>query len=42
LGRVHDGDKLEIRASVPLLSSVIEYEIFSTNLALSGSISLVQ
>ena len=42
LGRVHDGDKLKIRASVPLASSVIEYEIFSSNLALSGSIALAQ
>jgi len=42
LGRVHDGDKLKIHASVPLASSVIEYEIFSSNLALSGSIALVQ
>ena len=40
LGRVHDGDKLKIRASVPLASSVIDYEIFSSNLALSGSITL--
>ncbi|MEH6559208.1 MAG: hypothetical protein V7708_15535 [Oceanicoccus sp.] len=42
LGRVHNGDKLKIRASVPLSSSTIEYEIFSSNLALSGSIVLVQ
>jgi hypothetical protein len=42
LGRVRDGDKLKIRASVPLASSVIEYEIFSSNLALSGSIALAQ
>jgi len=42
LGRVHDGDKLKIHASVPLASSVIEYEIFSSNLALSGSIALAQ
>ena len=42
LGRVHNGDKLKIRASVPLASSVIEYEIFSSNLALSGSIALAQ
>ena len=42
LGRVHNGDKLKIRASVPLSSSSIEYEIFSSNLALSGSIVLVQ
>jgi hypothetical protein len=42
LGRVRDGEKLKIRASVPLASSVIEYEIFSSSLALSGSIALVQ
>jgi hypothetical protein len=42
LGRVHEADKLKILASVPLASSVLEYEIFSSNLALSGSIALVQ
>lgn len=42
LGRVKDADNLKISASVPLASSVIEYEIFSANLALSGSIALVQ
>ena len=42
LGRVHDGNKLKIHASVPLASAVIEYAIFSSNLALSGSIALVQ
>ena len=42
LGRVIDGEKLKIRASVPLTCSAIEYEIFSSNLALSGSIGLVQ
>lgn len=42
LGRVHSGDKLKIRASVPLASTEIEYEIFTSNLALSGSIELVQ
>ena len=42
LGRVLESEKLEIRASVPLSCSVIEYEIFSSNLALSGSIGLVR
>jgi len=42
LGRVIDGEKLKIRASVPLTCSSIEYEIFSSNLALSGSIGLAQ
>jgi hypothetical protein len=42
LGRVIDGEKLKIRASVPLTCSAIEYEIFSSNLALSGSIGLAQ
>jgi len=42
LGRVLEREKLEIRASVPLSCSVIEYEIFSSNLALSGSIGLLQ
>lgn len=42
LGRVLESEKLEIRASVPLSCSVIEYEIFSSNLALSGSIGLLQ
>ncbi|MEH6517202.1 MAG: carboxypeptidase-like regulatory domain-containing protein [Halioglobus sp.] len=42
LGRVIDGEKLKIRASVPLTSSSIEYEIFSANLSLSGSIGLAQ
>ena len=42
LGRVQDAENLKIRASIPLASSVIEYEIFSSNLALSGSLALVQ
>lgn len=42
LGRVHEGDTLKIRASVPLASSTIQYEIFSSNLAMSGSIALTQ
>ena len=42
LGRVLEREKLEIRASVPLSCSVIEYEIFSSNLALTGSIGLLQ
>lgn len=42
LGRVQDSENLKIRASVPLASSSIEYEIFSSNLALNGSIVLVQ
>lgn len=40
LGRVVDGEKLKIRASIPLACSTIEYEIFSSNLALNGSIGL--
>jgi hypothetical protein len=42
LGQVKDANNLKISASVPLASSYIEYEIFSDNLALSGSIALVQ
>ena len=40
LGRVVDGEKLKIRASIPLACTTIEYEIFSSNLALNGSIGL--
>jgi hypothetical protein len=42
LGQVRDTDNLQINASVPLASPAIEYEIFSSELSLNGSIALVQ
>jgi hypothetical protein len=42
LGQVSSVDTLKISASVPLASSSIGYEIFSSTLSLSGSIALTQ
>ena len=42
LGQVRDTNNLQINASVPLASPVIEYEIFSANLSLNGAIQLAQ
>lgn len=42
LGQVRDMGALQINASLPLALSVIEYEIFSDQLSLSGSIALAQ
>lgn len=42
LGQVRSTDAVQIDASVPLTFNSIKYEIFSSNLSFSGSISLVQ
>ena len=42
LGQVRDLGALQINASLPLAFSVIDYEIFSDQLSLSGSIALAQ
>jgi hypothetical protein len=40
LGQITDAEQIQLEASVPLSTTSIDYEIYSANYAISGSISL--